>query len=248
MADGPVDTTRPVFTPNLVVGLGVTLLGVVLTLDKVGVIEAMGWLRFWPVLLTLFGAAIVAQSLRGAASGGRQAPILSAPLVILLVIAGLVASRASQRGATEGTVTAEGDVSVHAVMSGNRHAVAGRPFRHAEMTAVMGESRLDLRKAVLAPGEEAIIDVVTVMGSTIVYVPADWDVNFDAVPVMGGVNDERPGRRDATRDDDGAEAAAQAPPADAPPSGDAATGTFGGPRPRLVLRGFVLMGGLVIRS
>jgi hypothetical protein len=235
------------FTPNLVVGIGVTMLGVVLTLDKLGIVEALGWLQFWPVLLVFFGVAIVAQALRPA-PGGRQAPILSAPLVLLLVVAGVIASRTTApRSAAEAAMEGGATVSVHAVMSGNSHAVAGRPFRHAEMTAVMGESRLDLRGATLAPGEEAVIDVVTVMGSTIVYVPADWDVNFDAVPVMGGVKDERSGRA-ARPDDDGdanadASAVAVTPPADA-----SATATFDGPRPRLVLRGFVLMGGLVIRS
>jgi hypothetical protein len=108
--------------------------------------------------------------------------------------------------------------------------VAGQPFKHGELTAVMGESRLDLREAALAPGDEAVIDVVAIMGSTIVHVPADWDVSFDAVPVMGGVKDERRGRPGAVD------------------RGEGSTGSFTGPRPRLVLRGFVLMGGLVIRS
>jgi hypothetical protein len=239
--------TRAGFTPNLVVGVGLTLLGVVLTLDKLGVVDAIGWLRFWPVLLVLFGVSIVVQALRPVA-GVRPQPILSAPLVILLVVVGFVGTRASGWPVT--ATTADGDsVSVHAVMSGNRHAVAGRPFRHGEMTAVMGESRLDLRNAVLAPGEEAVIDVVTIMGSTIVFVPRDWDVNFDAVPVMGGINDER-GKRAAAGNDGGGDVqpSGSQPSAGAPSSDGEATGSFSGPRPRLVLRGFVLMGGLVVRS
>jgi hypothetical protein len=244
MADG----TRAGFTPNLVVGIGVTLLGVVLTLDKLGVIGAMAWLRFWPVLLILLGTAIVWQALRGSPGDRPPAPILSAPLVILLVIAGLVASRTSTTAGTAGAMAdADRTVSVHAVMSGNRHAVAGRPFRHGEITAVMGESRLDLRGAVLGPGEEAVIDVVTVMGSTIVFVPMAWEINFEAVPVMGGVKDERP-RPGAEGLDDDEENAGAPPPAVAPPADDSATGAVNGPRPRLVIRGFVMMGSLVIRS
>ena len=249
--------TRSGFTPNLVVGIGVTLLGVILTLDKLQVTNALEWLPYWPVLLVLFGTSIAYQALRGG-RGDKAPPILSAPLVILLIFLGVLASRLSERTG-QAAVTADGDrtVSVHALMSGNRRVVTLDQFRHAEITTVMGESRLDLRQTTIPPGEEAVVDVVTVMGSTIVYVPAGWDVNFDAVPVMGGVKDERnrPGSAlsDEDNDDDNArarrrrrdsaDAAAPVAPAVVQPPV-----TTTGPAPRLVLRGFIMMGGLVIRS
>jgi hypothetical protein len=102
------------------------------------------------------------------------------------------------------------------------------------------------------------VDVVTVMGSTIVYVPDGWDVNFDAIPVMGGVKDERRRPGSALSDDDNDDknedrpeprrggASVEAPPAPAVTSPPVITTS--GPAPRLVLRGFVMMGGLVIRS
>ena len=251
------EETRSGFTPNLVVGVGVTLLGVVLTLDKLQVTDSLTWLRYWPVLLTLFGLSIAYQALRGG-RGDKAPPILSAPLVILLIFLGVLASRVSERTGQAATA-GDGDrtVSVHAVMSGNRRVVTLDQFRHGEVTTVMGESRLDLRQTTIPPGEEAVIDIVTVMGSTIVYVPDGWDVNFDAVPVMGGVKDERrrPGAalseddnnndeddRDRRRRQESAPAPV-APPVVQPPATPAS-----GPQPRLVLRGFIMMGGLVIRS
>ena len=248
--------TRSGFTPNLVVGIGVTLLGVVLTLDKLQVTNALLWLPYWPMLLVLFGLSIAYQALRGG-RGDKAPPILSAPLVIVLIFLGVLASRLSERTG-EAAIAADGDrtVSVHALMSGNRRVVTLDQFRHAEVTTVMGESRLDLRQTTIPPGEEAVVDIVTVMGSTIVYVPDGWDVNFDAVPVMGGVKDERRravgsalGDDDNDRPDDdnrrrGEDRAVTvpAPAAVQPPS------TIAGPQPRLVLRGFIMMGGLVIRS
>jgi hypothetical protein len=232
------ENTRSGFTPNLVVGIGVTLLGIVLTLDRLGIVEALSWLRFWPVLLTVFGLSIAYQALRGS-TGDKTQPILSAPLVILLVLFGVVASRASERaGSAAAGFDRDRTVSVHAVMSGNRRVVTLDQFRHAEVTTVMGESRLDLRQTTIVPGEEAVVDVVTVMGSTIVYVPAGWDVDFDAVPVMGGVKDERRPARGPSGDN-----VDEPPPTIAEP-----TELQAGPQPRLVLRGFVMMGGLVIRS
>jgi len=208
------------------------------------------------VLLTLFGLSIAYQAMRGG-RGDKAPPILSAPLVIVLIFLGVLASRVSERTGQASTA-ADGDrtVSVHAVMSGNRRVVTLDQFRHAEITTVMGESRLDLRQTTIPPGEEAVIDVVTVMGSTIVYVPAGWDVNFDAVPVMGGVKDERARPGSALSDDDNDDDDArsrrrrqESTPAPAPPAVvQPPVTTTTGPPPRLVLRGFIMMGGLVIRS
>ena len=86
--------TRSGFTPNLVVGIGVTLLGVVLTLDKLQVTNALLWLPYWPMLLVLFGLSIAYQALRGG-RGDKAPPILSAPLVIVLIFLGVLASRLS---------------------------------------------------------------------------------------------------------------------------------------------------------
>jgi hypothetical protein len=160
------------------------------------------------------------------------------------VVAGVLATRVADRGASLARADGSGTVSVHAVMSGNRRTVEAVPFRGGEMTTIMGESRLDLRQAALAPGDHAVVDIVTVMGSAIVYVPDGWEVDFDAVPVMGGVKDER--RRLVDPD-------ADAPPETGAPEAPAAVGepepaVAAGPAPRLVLRGFILMGGLVVRS
>ena len=255
--DIPSGPARTGFTPNLVVGIGVTLLGVLLTLDKLQVTNALAWLPYWPVLLVLFGVSIAYQALRGS-QADKAPPIVSAPLIIMLIFLGVLASRLSERTSRAATAP-DGDntVTVHALMSGNRRVVTLDQFRRGEVTTVMGESRLDLRQTTILPGEEAVVDIVTVMGSTIVYVPAGWDVNFDAVPVMGGIKDERnrPGSAlsDDDDDQDGArrrrrqEDATPAPTAPAAVVQPPAT-TPAGPPPRLVLRGFILMGGLVIRS
>jgi hypothetical protein len=228
---------RTFFTPNVIVGLGVALLGVVLTLDRMHVIDAIDVLRFWPVLLTLFGASIVAQALRGGAAD-RQAPILSPPLIIFLVIGGLIATRVADRNRDGARLDGPGTFTVNAVMAGNHRVVTETTFRGADMTSVMGEARLDLRRAIVAPGEEIVIEVFTLMGSTIVVVPEAWEVDVEAVPLMGGFKDERKRARD-DETQDAVPAAADAPaPVEAPASAT----------PRVVLRGFIMMGGLVIRS
>ena len=62
------------FTPNLVIGLTVMAVGVVLLLDTLGIRDAASMMKFWPALIVLFGASIVAQAFRPAdpAVGARR--------------------------------------------------------------------------------------------------------------------------------------------------------------------------------
>ena len=86
------------FTPNLVVCLGIAGLGIVLILDRLGMVAAQDVLRFWPVLLILFGASVVAQALRGGAGEPRRAPIVSPGFIFFIASLGLLFSRGYQRG------------------------------------------------------------------------------------------------------------------------------------------------------
>jgi hypothetical protein len=98
-------------------------------------------------------------------------------------------------------------------------------FDGAEMTALMGSSVLDLRHAQISPGADAIVDVFAMMGSVVIRVPNEWTVDKRAVWVVGDVRDIR---RQAI-------------------SSDVADTTIV-ERPRLVLRGLVMMGSLFVRS
>ncbi len=251
------------FTPNLVIGIGIIGIGVALTLDKLGLANATDILRLWPVLLVLFGISVVVQAFRPQGDPAmprlRPQPIVTAPLVFAIVIIGLLMSQASGRRTVAARGNSDQSISMFAVLGGDNRTSFAKPFRGAEMTSFMGGSRLDLREATIPPGEEAVIDVLAMMGGVTITVPSGWTVDVEAVSVMGGVKDERFGlpRRDRRRDRIFAEADAPGvTPAPAPtpevptpeaPAAEAAPGTTG-PAPRLVVRGFIMMGGLVIRS
>jgi hypothetical protein len=102
------------------------------------------------------------------------------------------------------------------------------------MTSVMGSSTLDLRNAAIAPGSEAVLDVLALMGGLDLIVPDDWVVDVRTVAVMGGVEDSR-GRVNRRRQRDSGGTSPPAP--DTSPSG---------PPPRVVVRGLIMMGGLNI--
>lgn len=99
---------------------------------------------------------------------------------------------------------------------------AGQPRADGatRLVALMTQSSLDLRQLNPGPGEQVIVDVFVTMGSARVRVPDHWVVKTGALPVMGSIAIE----------DDRVRAAGMGAP------------------PRLVLRGFVLIGKVEVTS
>ena len=114
-----------------------------------------------------------------------------------------------------------------AVLSGVKRVSPAETFRNLDVTLFMGGAQLDYRAAVLPAGQEAVIDMLAVMGGCEIFVPPHWVVSAPVTTVLGGIDDRRV--------------------AQAPPIVDHADASAG-PPPRLVLRGLVLMGGVTIRS
>jgi hypothetical protein len=248
---------------NVVVGFSIMMLGILLILDRLGMVNAAWALQFWPAVLILFGGALILQALRGgdAAQGGGRFPVGA---LIWLVLLGVFFTNIFERRG-DAARSNESSVRLFAVMSGDKRVSDAEEFRGGEMTSIMGGTILDLRQAVMAPGDTAVIDVFALMGGATIFVPEDWTVDIEMTPVMGGVKDERRrqfgdeefGReadgetRDEGRDGppkttQGEIAPPPAPEPDAVERDDRVTSA--GPQPRIVVRGFVMMGGLVIKS
>ena len=65
--------SAPRLTPQLVVGLLIIFVGVVFTLDELGIAPAINYLRFWPLALVLIGVPKMLQARDG---GGAFAGLL----------------------------------------------------------------------------------------------------------------------------------------------------------------------------
>src|SRR5262245_18068463 len=120
--------------------------------------------------------------------------------------------------------SSDGKVRLLAVMGGEEY-VGTTDFGGGEMTAFMGGTVLDLRGATIPSGEERVVEVHTLMGGAEIRVPQNWAVSLDVTPMLGGVNDQR--RR---------------------PGGDRTEDREAPTPPRLVLRGNVVMGGVVLKN
>jgi predicted membrane protein len=216
-----------------------TIIGTWLFLSMQGLIPVRLWDLIWPIVLMLIGFGLMFRTGSGRRSRRRfraDAPLGPAgplgPTAPVGPAGGGTAFFAPDGTAKPGTsadVTAGRPpdrferISIFAIWSSVRRTSAASPFRGGDITAIMGGGQLDLRQAVIPAGEEAVLDIVAVMGGVEIMVPSDWEVATPLIPFMGGVEDRR------------------FPPATDPTAPKS-------PSRRLVLRGLVMMGGVHIKS
>ena len=246
--------------PHAVIGLCVMGLGVALALDRLGIVPAEQVLQYWPIGLVLLGGAMVFQAIRSGPNDTVRAGFPIGAAIWLVIIGLLVTHVFERRGSARDNH--QNQVRLFSIMGGDRRSVVDTPFHGADITAIMGGANLDLRKARVAPGEEVVVDVFAMMGGAELYVPRDWVVDVQAISVMGGIKDARnPGaigqsRRRAPREGIDVDLPPPQPVPPIPPvpsvesttpveRADADTQTAAAPR--LVVRGFVMMGGMEIK-
>jgi hypothetical protein len=241
-------------TGRLVFGLVVITLGVLFTLDNLGLLSAGEILRWWPALLLVYGVTrLTGVCCRQSTVPGIIFTLAGALLLLhefdfvhldpwdfwpvaLVVIGGsmvagtlrrtrgadasmVVGTLRHTRGADEPVapgVASDSTFSTFVVWAGIERKVGSLDFRGGDVTAIMGGADIDLRQAKM-PGGRAVVDVTVMWGGVDLYVPADWTVTVEALPLMAGIED-------ATR----------------APAGEV--------RGNLVVRGVVLMGGVEIKN
>jgi hypothetical protein len=260
---------RAAITPQLVIGLFILLFGLVLTLERLQVVQPGHLKLFWPLVLMALGTALL---LRRQDSRGRFWGIfwtaigaylalnavgvvrvglggLIVPVILILIGMTIVSRTLKGVGpprpprphwperaygpSDPGDPTippaipfgvpqsdSDGTVSLFTIMGEAKRASNDKPFRGGELTAFLGGCKLDLRQAEIAPGDRAVVNILAVMAGHEIWVPPGWTVASDIVPLLGGVEDKR-----------------------LPPITQLAPDS-----PRLVLKGFVLMGGVVVKN
>jgi hypothetical protein len=202
-------TPRPAITPQLVIGVCIMSVGVILTLDVAGLLSARELLRYWPVALIATGGVTVAQAQdRTRLMGGVLQLFFGSWLLLtmlhvlpsrswrlfwpmLLVLAGAMVIAHTFRRKDEGP---RGDpretVNLLSVLGGSNRASTANPFRGGELFSILGGGRLDLRRAVIPPGEQAVMDVFSMMGGYELLVPETWAIEDRTLPILGGVGNE----------------------------------------------------------
>jgi hypothetical protein len=222
-------------TGRLFLGLAIIALGVLFTLDNLGLAHAGAVLRWWPLLLLVYGLVRLSGFCcrRNLVVGGLFTLVgawlllhalglveqslwdLWPVFLIALGVSMVLRAMSRQRGVGPGEDTSS-SLNAFAFWSGIERKVVTQDFRGGDVTAVMGGHDLDLRPARIASGP-AVIDLFVWWGGVDIRVPQDWKVSCEALPIMAGIEDQ-------TR----------------PPAGEA--------KGHLILKGLVVMGGVEVKN
>lgn len=210
-------------TPQLILGLLVIFLGVVFTLNNIGVIDSEDYIRYWPVLLVVYGLVNLFE--RQSSSGRMWAGFWVVvgtiwtlnnldithvhfwsywPLILVVIGFGMMRGsvvrhqrvrRFSGAIASESIGTDEDSViNGVAILGGYKRSNNSQDFRGGELTAIMGGAELDLRDASIKEGE-AVLDIFAFWGGAKIRIPEDWTVSLQGIPILGGFEDKtRPPR------------------------------------------------------
>lgn len=229
-------------SPRAVVGVFVILLGLAFTLENFGV-PLGGTVRDllfkgWPLVFVLAGLARLLESEDGCRMQGGVVWIAIGLALLadnfdlldigrlwplgLVLVGVLLVWRAYVPPGPRRPRALNGDASARvdalAVLGGARRTSRSSDFRGGSMVAFMGGVEADLREAGIASGE-AVIEALAWWGGIEIKVPRGWEVVSRGVALLGGFEDKTQ-------------------PADV---SDAA-------RPRLVVTGFAVMGGVEIKN
>jgi predicted membrane protein len=226
---------------RLILGFVLLGLGILWTLDNMGIYESERLVRWWPLVLILIGLSHLSGS-----GGNRRimsGTLLTGAGVLLMLdrlglvnvnlwtlwplfLAAVGAMIVVRSLRNSGTATSEPgpvpeadrDASLNsfAFMSETTRRSTSTDLHGGEVTAIMAGAQIDLRGASSAGGQ-VVIDVFTIWGGIDVIIPDDWTVVCEVTAILGGFDDK-------TR----------------PPIGPATT--------KLVVRGFVIMGGVEVKN
>lgn len=141
-------------------------------LDKLGWVHVSLGQLLLPALFLFVGGVLVFRSLRG--------PDEAVPKSRLDELSGEAAAA---------TDHAE-FVRSFAMLSGIELRPVSRPFRGADLNAVMGGIKLDLSSARME-GDSAVIELFAFWGGVEIYVPPDWTVTSEVTTLLAGFIDKR---------------------------------------------------------
>jgi len=223
------------FSPKLVLGVAIIVAGLMLTLDNLGLVEAHIVFKLWPLVLVALGVA----KLRQEGSSGTGAWVLifvgafillanfgrvhltealGPLLVVALGIFIVVKALRQARGVPPELEKSEDFLQGTAIFGGFKRRVLTQAFRGGELTAIFGGFEVDLRHAALNENQ-ARVDIFVLFGGGEIRVPEGWEIANRATSIMGSVGDSTYH------------------------GGEAQAG-----RPRLVLTGLTLFGGIEVKS
>jgi predicted membrane protein len=193
LTDGPRALVSKV---KLTLGIFFTALGVLMTLDNLGVPDAGRVLRYWPAVLIVIGVLLWRENRPVAVVATAIGALLLATTarwfrfslfdlwpVILIAVGLVIVLRAM--GITPAIGGGEGGGSIWAILTTRKLSLEPRELDGKQLVAFMGGTEIDLRDA--EGTGDVHLEVLAMWGGIELRVPPGWEVTGNVVPIMGGV-------------------------------------------------------------
>ena len=193
-----------------ILGFGVLALGVLLTLDNLGLMEIDHLFDYWPVLLIMLGLGHILQPGRDRRLGAGLLWLVIGSMLLLntldlwafnvwdlwpllLVLFGVqMLWRAVTRGRTRVDPEDSAFFDATAVMGGVQRHISCDDFQGGDATALLGGCEIDLSDCG-STGEPAEIHTFAFWGGVELRVPEDWEVQVRGTAIMGAFEDKTRG-------------------------------------------------------
>ena len=186
-------------------GWAFIIVGTFIFLSKIGLFDLSFWGILFPSLLLFVGGMLVYKSLRPPRvvvsfdpADAPKTPSTASPSLDPMVDATTIDPTIDVTTETPRTVYTRAVpdeehaeyVRAFAVLSSNELRPVSRPFRGADLSAVLAGVKLDLTSARME-GDTARIELFAFCGGIEIYVPPDWTVTSKVGTLMGGFTDKR---------------------------------------------------------
>jgi predicted membrane protein len=205
---------------RLIAGLILIVLGGLFLLDNYGIIyfSLPSFLFHWEYILIAIGLFILATSNNKTAGIILIAigvfnlfpefwPLILVGLGIYIILKrnnakpNLGTSRNMAEGETQNNFTSESSDTASAsslqdsiddvsIFGGGTKNFSSKNFTGGKMTAIFGGSDVHLENCTLAHGRNEL-DLFVMFGGYEIFVPQDWNVVVDVIPIFGGFSDKR---------------------------------------------------------
>ena len=175
------------------------VVGLWIFISKIGLLDFSFWGILFPCILLFVGGALVYRSLRppqvrvsfdpADAPKAEGSTFRTDSSTFTTGAPGPTFSTSEPRH-TIGEDEHSEYIRSFAILSGSEMRPMSRPFRGADLTAVLGGVNLDLTSARME-GDVARIDVIAFCGGIEIHVPPDWTVTSKIGTLLGGFTDKR---------------------------------------------------------
>jgi cell wall-active antibiotic response 4TMS protein YvqF len=193
---------------RLAFGVLVMFVGLMLTLDNFGILDARRFWRLWPILLIALGLGRLSRwTQRGGRPEGLTLIIVGIAFLLanlhvlefgqlfplaLFLVGALMVTKATRFGPGHPTSSGEpqiGRFDAFSMLGGVRRTVSGPGFRGGTAFAILGGCEIDLRQATIQDGS-ATVDAFALWGGIEIRVPEDWVVETRGIALLGAFEDK----------------------------------------------------------